>query len=171
MTVSEKSESHPVGKWIAGIAASVIVAVLGWWLTHDGGLLNPKPEVVVAPHAPAVEVADGPLYDEQVMVLHIAAGGSETVDVMGLWSGPEGLVPSCANGFLAFSWIVRSPYPDGDDDLEIRHLIPRGDGRTEQLASGATGSATIGYCDELTFVNTATEEYQVEVRFASGVFE
>lgn len=36
------------------------------------------------------------------------------------------------------------------------------------LAQGSTGSATIGYCDELTLFNTALEEYQIEIRYASG---
>lgn len=33
-----------VRKWLAGIASSVIAALLIWWLTSSGGLLNPKPD-------------------------------------------------------------------------------------------------------------------------------
>jgi len=35
------SQSSSLGKWLAGIAATIIGAVVIWWLTHPGGLLNP----------------------------------------------------------------------------------------------------------------------------------
>jgi len=35
------SQSSSLGKWLAGIAAAVIGAVVVWWLTHLGGLLSP----------------------------------------------------------------------------------------------------------------------------------
>lgn len=41
--MSDTSDSFAFGKWFAGIASTVIGAVLIWLLTHPGGLLNPSP--------------------------------------------------------------------------------------------------------------------------------
>jgi len=38
------SESLSLGKWAAGIAATVIAALLIWWLTRPGGVLDPVPD-------------------------------------------------------------------------------------------------------------------------------
>jgi hypothetical protein len=42
--MSRSSGSSSVGKWVAGILASIIAAVAIWWLTREGGPLNPAPE-------------------------------------------------------------------------------------------------------------------------------
>ena len=152
------------GKWVAGIAASIIAALVVWWLTSPGGPLNPRVEV---PHAPPITAA-GDLYDEQLTSTVVDAGQTKSLPVKDLWSAPEGLVPDCATAYLAFTWVVRSPYPDGGDELLIQHLIPQGGGRTETLAEGPTGEATLGYCDEIILVNPDVEDYQVEIRHASA---
>jgi len=165
--VSDTSGSA-VGKWVAGIAASIIAALTIWWLTSPGGPLNPEEPEVDAPHAPAI-TASGDLYDEQLTSAVLGAGQTVSYPVANLWSAPEGLVPDCASAYLAFTWIVRSPYPDGGDELQIEHLIPQGGGRTEVIADGSAGEASIGYCDELILVNLDVEDYQVELRHAAGV--
>jgi hypothetical protein len=109
------------------------------------------------------------LYDEQLLEVTVEPGAKVTLEMMKLWSAPEGIPVDCATGFVAFTWIVRSPYPEGGEDLELRQLIPMGNGRTEVVGRGSTGSATIGYCNELILFNTALEEYQIEIRYASGV--
>jgi len=163
-----------VGKWIAAwialVATPVIIAVLIWWLIHPGGVLNQEPPPLIPPHAPPiVDSQGGPLYDEQLLEVTVAPGAKVNLEIMKLWSAPEGTPVDCATGFVAFTWIVRSPYPEGDDDLEIRQLIPMGNGRTEVLGGGSTGSGTIGWCNELILFNTALEAYQIEIRYASGV--
>jgi hypothetical protein len=110
------------------------------------------------------------LYDEQVLLLTIPSGGKEVIRIMDLWSAPEGTEVSCASGFLAFTWIVRDPYPEGGEDLEFRMLIPQGGERTEVLAQGSTGSSSIGYCSEMTVFNTSLVDYRVEIRYASGTY-
>jgi hypothetical protein len=165
--MSEKSGSA-VGKWLAGIAASIIAALGMWWLTSPGGPLNPEDPEVEAPHAPAITAA-GDLYDEQITSDVVAAGQTRSYPVAELWSAPEGLVPDCATASLAFTWIVRSPYPDGGDELQIQHLVPRGGGRTETIAEGSSGESTIGFCDELILFNPDVTDYQVEIRHASTI--
>jgi hypothetical protein len=123
------------------------------------------------PHAPTIENTFGvPLYDEQRQVLTIEAGGKVTLSMMELWNAPIGAEVSCANGFLALTWMVRVPYPDGGEDLELHRLIPMGGGRTEKFAGGSSGSATVGYCDEITLFNVSLTDYVVEIRYASGMY-
>jgi hypothetical protein len=124
------------------------------------------------PHAPPIENTFGTqLFDEQLLVLSVASGEEKVLRVMDLWSAPEGMPADCATAFLAFTWQVRDPYPKGGEDLEFRRVIPMGDGRTEAFAGGATGSSSIGYCDEITVFNTSLVDYRVEIRYASGSHE
>jgi hypothetical protein len=123
------------------------------------------------PHAPTIvrENNDGTLYGENVMVVQVPAGKRVTLKVMDLWKAPETTpVPSCAEAYLKFTWIVRKPYPDGREDLGFETFIPMGGGRTQVIASGATGSSTAGWCDELTLFNGSLEDYWVELRYAAG---
>lgn len=165
--MGEESRST-LGKWLAGIAASIIAALVIWWLTHPDGPLNPDEPEVTAPRAPPI-TASGDLYDEQLTSVVIDAGQAQSLPVADLWSAPEGLTPDCARAYVAFTWIVRSPYPDGGDELAIQRLIPQGGGRTETIAEGSSGEASLGYCDELIMVNPSVETYQVEIRHASGL--
>ena len=63
-------------------------------------------------------------------------------DALLLWHGPGDVQPACAEAFLRFTWAVRAPYPCGRDDLAIETITPMGNGRTEVIRSGASGSAS-----------------------------
>ncbi len=56
-----------VGKWLAGIAASIIAALIIWFLTHSGGPLNPIPAPVA--DKPILRIVD-------VQVTHAPLGGT-----------------------------------------------------------------------------------------------
>lgn len=59
--MAKTSSLSSVGKWAAGIAATVIGAVLIWWLTHAGGPLNPlKPTPSAAARPRIIEFVVGP---------------------------------------------------------------------------------------------------------------
>ncbi|MBN2394157.1 MAG: protein kinase [Anaerolineae bacterium] len=122
----------------------------------------------VPPHAPPIE-RDSSLqyFDEKLDVLKIPAGEKETLKGMDLWSAPEGTIAGCASGSIAFTWIVRDPYPTGGEDIEFHRLIPMGGGRTEIFAYGSTGSSAIGYCGEMTIFNISLVDYVVEIRYVS----
>lgn len=51
-------------KWLGGIVAAVITAVLVWWLTEPGGLLNPE-EATQAPR-PVLKIVDFQVSDAPV---------------------------------------------------------------------------------------------------------
>jgi hypothetical protein len=139
--------------------------------THVPSSPTPPPPTKTPepPHAPMIKNNFGtPLYDEQLILLTIASGEKKILKVQDLWSAPLGTPVSCASGFIAFTWLVRDPYPEGGEDLEFHRIVPMGGGRTEVFAHGATGASSIGYCDELTIFNTSLVDYRVEIRYASG---
>ncbi len=159
------------GNWSAGIVLTIMAASIFCGLPYASGVFHPLPPTpqVEAPHAPPIKLAfNAPLYDEQIKLLTVKSGEKTSLLVKDLWSAPAGTPVSCATGFLAFTWIVRDPYPQGGEDLEVQHLIPMGGGRTETLAKGSTGSGTLGYCDELILSNNSLKDYRVEIRYASG---
>jgi hypothetical protein len=182
----KEKKSSAVGKWMAGIASTVITAVVIWWLTNpSAGLLTPATPTPLPPtptssppapaptppHAPLIENTFGvPLFDERQQLISIQPGEQVHLKVMDIWSAPQGAMPSCADGFMALTWTVREPYPTGGEDLQLHSLIPRGGGRTEMIASGAQGAVTLGYCDEIFLLNTGLREYIVEIRYASGIY-
>ena len=123
------------------------------------------------PHAPPIvkENKDEKLYGENVMVVQVPAGKRVTLKVMDLWKAPgDAPLPACAEAYLRVTWIVRQPYPDGGEDLAFETFIPMGNGQTQVIGSGATGSATAGWCDELTLFNSGLQDYWVEIRYAAG---
>jgi hypothetical protein len=127
-------------------------------------------KVVVPPHAPPiVRENDEVLYGENVMVVKVPAGERVTLKVFDLWKAPVDMPPECARAYLRFTWIVREPYPDGREDLAVETLIPMGNGRTEVIGSGATGSASTGWCNEITLFNSSLQDYRVEMRYAAGM--
>lgn len=128
-----------------------------------------RPPQPSAPHAPPLPANGAALYDEKTQLITIPSGGEAPFKVMDYWSAPEGAQPSCASAFLALSWQVRQPFPKGGEEFEIRTVIPMGGGRTDVLQHGARGTATAGWCDELTLRNLSLEEYRVELRYASGM--
>lgn len=131
----------------------------------------PSP-TLVPPHAPAIDNTYGvPLYDEHQELITLTPGEQKTLKIMEMWSAPEGAAPSCASGFMALTWIVRDPYPFGGEDLQLLRLIPMGGGRTEVFASGMQGTASIGYCEEIDLFNNSLQNYRVEIRYASGIYQ
>lgn len=160
-----------IAKWVAGILAAIISAIVVWQVTQPGGALNPIQPAPQAPHAPPVDNNTGqPIYDEKVLVLNLKPGERKPLKVMELWTAPVGLDASCASGFFLLTWQVREPYPTGGGDLLIEGVIPRGGGRTTPLGSGSRGSITLGYCDEIFVVNNSLTPYLVELRHASGAY-
>ena len=126
---------------------------------------------LAAPHAPPIvkEHDNETLFDENVMVVQVPAGERVTLKVFDLWKGPADVFPDCAKAYLRFTWVVREPYPDYREDLAIETLIPRGNGQTEVIGSGATGSASTGWCNEITLFNGSLQDYRVEIRYAAGM--
>jgi hypothetical protein len=64
------------------------------------------------PHAPPIvkESANEKLYGEKVMAVQVPAGQRVSLKVMDLWRAPEASpLPSCAEAYLRFTWIVRKP--------------------------------------------------------------
>lgn len=170
MKDTSKSESFKFGKWFAGIVAFVVGSIVVWGATHPGGLLNPEQPTSTPPHAPPIQIQfEAELFAEQVMIVTVKSGEKVTLKVMDLWDAPLGAPTDCVNAFVAFSWIVRDPYPEGGEDLEFRNVVPMAGGRTQTLASGSTGKSHIGFCDELTLFNKGLQDYRIEIRYASGL--
>lgn len=121
------------------------------------------------PRAPALRIGPGyQSFGEQSRLWTVKSGEALAVDLRRLWSAPEGTPVDCASGVIFISWQVRQPYPGGDE-LEIRRTVPRSGAQTEVLGSGARGSLSAGYCDELSLHNLGLEEYRVEWRYASAL--
>ena len=95
------------GKWLAGILATVLSAVLIWSLTHPGGLLNP--EEPTPPQVPVLRIVDvqvSPASVGGVAVATVYNEGQVTGEACHLWwySGDtvarqleEGMEPSEAS--------------------------------------------------------------------------
>lgn len=67
------SKASPILKWMAGILATVLGAVIIWLLTHQGGLLNPvekKPDIKFLEIAMLDSVSPGQNLDITVTVLN-----------------------------------------------------------------------------------------------------
>ena len=128
-------------------------------------------KVLVAPHAPPIvkEHNDEILFYDSVMVVPVPAGERVTFEVEDLWKATgDAPLPDCSSAYLRFTWIVREPYPDGGEDLVIEMPIPQSDLPTA-IGNGATGAASLGYCTTLTLFNSSLQDYQVEIRYASGL--
>ncbi len=88
------AQSPSFGKWLGGIAATVIAAVVIWWLTHPGGLLNPtqptpepRPELKIID----VEVSGAYVGRTALATLTIYNEGDTTGEecIVWWWSGSE----------------------------------------------------------------------------------
>ena len=160
------------GKWLAGLTAVIIGATACAWsipVTGSGNSTSPAPVSSPAPSAPPITNNFGTtLFNEKVIDIQIKPGEQYPIVVRNIWSAPAGVVPSCASGIFIFTWIVQEPYPQGGNDLEFRRVVPQGGGRTETLAQGSTGSASAGYCDELSVINHSLQAETVEIRYAFG---
>ena len=192
--MSKTPDAFSLGKWLAGIAATIIGAVLVWLLTHPGGVLNPitppspsptptasasvSPTQTASipsskpPHAPAIQSTFGvPLFEEQQRLIKLRSGQKVSLTGEELWNAPALTEVSCASGFIELTWIVRDPYPKGGEDLQLLSPVRQSGGLTEKVADGASGSTTMGYCNEIILFNNSLVTYQVEIRYASGVQE
>jgi hypothetical protein len=149
----------------------VLVLVVGLAIGLLAGIAaGPRLKPTVPPHAPPIVKQSGEtLFSESVQVVKVPAGERVHLKVFDLWKGPGDVPPECARAYLRFTWIVREPYPDGREDLAFETFIPRGNGQTQVIGRGATGSATAGWCDELTLFNSSLQDYWVEIRYAAGM--
>lgn len=75
--------------------------------------------------------------------------------------------PPCAAFVFAFSWQITKPYPVGDN--EVSWKITR-QGVTEDVASGADGTATVG-CGQLTITNTGPDEATISIHYLQGAIQ
>lgn len=66
-----------MGKWLAGIAATVIGAVAIWFLTREGGLLNPDRNCVIRGSVHAVAEPHDPLANVAILFVPSAGERSE----------------------------------------------------------------------------------------------
>jgi hypothetical protein len=169
--MSQRSD-FSFGKWILGILATVLGAILIYvLLDKDIGLLRPAPtEVPPIPHAPPLQISiPWTAYDELTMTLVLQAGEQKLQRMRDLWNAPAGSEPGCAGAIIFLSWIVRDPYPGGDDFQVLENVhVPQTENYRKVLASGSQGNLSLGYCYALTFVNNSTTTYKVEIRYASA---
>ncbi len=185
ITVKKRAKTTRSVTWVVGAVVALLCCFalgVGMYIRYLSYFPTETPDVrpseievdtptPVPPHAPELENTFGvQLYDEHQQLITIRPGEQYTLKVMEAWSAPEGAAPSCASGFMALTWIVRDPYPDGGEDLQLLRLIPMGEGRTEVFAEGTQGSTSVGYCEEIYLFNNSLQEYRVEIRYASGLY-
>jgi len=127
---------------------------------------EPTPE---PPHAPSLEdVVEGPIAFDRTRLLTIEPGQELPLDARDLY--PEVEVPaspvvSCVDeGVLAYSWQVRSPYPNSGELLILTELR----GARLTVGEGESGSGLAGPCTAFVFVNQSLDTYQVELRYAQN---
>ena len=68
--------------------------------------------------------------------------------------------------YIAYTWQVRDPYPQGGD-LEITQMLQGG--RQDEIAMGSMGAGNMSECDEHTFKNNGLGPIIVEVRYGTYV--
>lgn len=126
---------------------------------------------LVPPHAPEIDNTFGvQLYEERQQLIMLQPGEQHTLHIMEIWKAPEGAEPNCASGFMALTWMVREPYPNGGEDLQLRRPVRQGGGTSEIIAEGSQGAIAVGYCDEIQLFNNSLVGYRVEIRYASGLY-
>ena len=75
-----------VGKWLAGIAASIITTLVIWYLTHSGGPLNPSPsddEPIL--RIVDFQITDAPLGGRAHATVSVFNEGSVTGEACTVW--------------------------------------------------------------------------------------
>lgn len=169
-------KSSDFWKWFAGIAGSVIGAVLIWVLTRPGGVLNPPTPMpqptnppATAPPAPTLDPSLFPsgIIEEKRKLITIEPGQAYTIQIWDIYLVPFGEAKGCADGELIMSWIIQFPYPNSGNNLEIRRPVKQGEGRTELIGSGSEGTLSLSICDEITFTNfSPTDTYKIQIRYA-----
>ena len=168
--------SSGFGKWLSGVAATVIGAVLIWALTRPDGILNPPTPtpppptpIPTAPHAPPLTVDQATLYNEQLKLIELQAGEQKWITAEELWFEPVGFNYSCW-GFVRMSWVVRDPYPVGPEDFQIQTYVSTGGGLRDVVASGSEGHLDAELSDGFFFVNNGLQVFYVEIRYATALY-
>lgn len=172
MSDSSNSTTIAITVAVIGLIGTLGAALIGNWGGEDSGEgAGPPPPPVTVPHAPAIEVNSATeMWGEDTKLIDLAPGARLSLDARNLYSASTTFPPGSCLGpeYVAYTWQVRDPYPQGGD-LEILRAIPRAGGRTEQIAMGAKGRGTMLPCDEHIFKNNGLQSMRVEVRYASAI--
>lgn len=94
----------------------------------------------------------------------LVPGQSSPIDPIGLPLQTGATPPPCAAFVFSFGWQVTKPNPPGDARVTLK--IDR-QGVVEQVASAASGTATVG-CGLLTTVNEGDGEVTVSIHYLQG---
>ncbi len=115
-----------------------------------------------APPPPLPELAAGlQRLSEGTFETTIQPGGRAGFDPLQLPLDTGVEQPSCAAFVFAFSWQVKDPYPP--ENVDVSWLSTRAGG-PEEVASGASGTATVG-CGFLETANNSTFAVTVQARY------
>lgn len=134
--MSERSSGSSIGKWIAGITATIIGAVVIWWLTHPSGPLNPVPPT---PRPKAIlkiidfAVTDAYVGESATATLTIYNEGETTGEGCSVWwySGSEE-GKRLEQGLLAQKAAVSDEFglrPEESKQISMRSLVYTEPGR------------------------------------------
>jgi hypothetical protein len=163
--LSATSNRVVVAVAVIGLVGTLGAALIANWDSIFG---NADGGVTEGPHAPAIELNQiYTIWGEGTTEFSLQPGETETLRGLDLYADQAGFpLPSCAGpGFVAYTWQIRDPYPEGGE-LEIRSVLMGG--ATERVALGAVGAVTMGACEEHTFANNGTVPLLVEVRYATA---
>lgn len=118
-----------------------------------------------APDAPVpVLDANTKKIGEGTISFVLVPGQSSPIDPIGLPLPAGATPPPCAAFVFSFGWQVTKPNPPGD--AKVTFKIDR-QGVVEQVASGASGTASVG-CGLLTAVNEGDGEMSVSMHYFQG---
>lgn len=128
-----------------------------------GGTETPGPtSAAPTPGAPPLPAGVTQI-TEGTMNFVVISGGQFSFDGQGLVQ-PGTQPPPCETFVFAFAWQITDPFPPGDNSVTWRVTQQ---GATNDIASGADGSATTG-CGLITAVNTGLDQVTVNVRYILG---
>ena len=137
-------------KWLAGLVAAVITAVLVWWLTAPGGLLNPEeatPEPKPVLKIVDFQVSDAPVGGQARAEVTVFNEGDSTGEFCTVWwySGSEvsrqleqGLLPGQAATSEEFG--LR---PQESKQISLWSLVYSEPGRFRSLAEVSCSGTNI----------------------------
>ena len=146
--------------------ASAVLAV-----ACGGSDPGPAPTAVISPTAaptPPQPTAQDPIVPRNVVelgsgTLLLAVPNTEPALVDSLTvAAKDGIAPPACAGFVfVTSWLVVSPYPPGDVQIEVSAMRQ---GSRTVVGNSASGGATTG-CDVLQFENLSDVPLVIEVRY------
>jgi hypothetical protein len=131
----------------------------------------PVANTIVAPHAPPIELGQlTETWRESTKLIHLEAGEEKTIDARDLYvlpyPGSESISGCVGPAYVAYTWQVRSPWPQGGD-LEIRQALQGGG--SDQVGLGSMGRGTMSPCGQHVFKNNGLGPIQVEIRYVSAL--